>query len=305
MSDEGEKEPLFSEEIYDIKNIFYEIIKGYSCDYAENLFIKHFTELDKIEIIRKRQELLAKAKGKGLRSQREVLDYLTLEKIWNQEDENRIAELELSIQDSCKMLTRLVFDNKKHGLSVKIKEMEDEVCALKERRTQLIGLTAEKYADEKYVNYFLFFSFYKDEALSERYFSKESFEDLEDEEVNKYFEIYTKNLNKFNPENFKKVAVTPVFLNLAGFAYEDSYLFLGKSVMEYTTHQFEVFSLLKRNMRVISETSADIVSIHSQTKYSDLIKWYNEQFSSIELKNSRASGRSEGGISVTHRDVVR
>lgn len=306
MSDEGgEKEPLFSEEIYDIKNIFYEIIKGYSCDYAENLFIKHFTELEKIEIIKKRQEILARAKIKGLRTQREVLAFLASEKIWTQDNEDSIAELELSIQDNSKMLERLVFDNKKQSLAAAIKGMEVKLSALKAKRSEIVGLTAEKYADEKYLNYFLFFAFYKDESITERYFSKQDFDDLEDEEIEKYFLIYSNNLKKFNDENFKKVAVTPVFLNLSGFAYEDSSLFLGKNVMQYTTYQFEIFNLLKRNMRVISETSSDIISIHSQTKYSDLIRWYNDQSDAIELRNKKASGRSEGGISITHRDVNR
>lgn len=305
MSDEGEKEPLFSEEIYDIKNIFYEIIKGYSCDYAENLFIKHFTELEKIEIIKKRQEILARAKIKGLRTQREVLAFLASEKIWTQDNEDSIAELELSIQDNSKMLERLVFDNKKQSLAAAIKGMEVKLSALKEKRSEMVGLTAEKYADEKYLNYFLFFAFYKDESITEKYFSKQDFDDLEDEEIEKYFLIYSNNLKKFNDENFKKVAVTPVFLNLSGFAYEDSSLFLGKNVMQYTTYQFEIFNLLKRNMRVISEASSDIISIHSQTKYSDLIRWYNDQSDAIELRNKKASGRSEGGISITHRDVNR
>ena len=305
MSDEGEKEPLFSEEIYDIKNIFYEIIKGYSCDYAENLFIKHFTELEKIEIIKKRQEILARAKIKGLRTQREVLAFLASEKIWTQDNEDSIAELELSIQDNSKMLERLVFDNKKQSLAAAIKGIEVKLSALKAKRSEVVGLTAEKYADEKYLNYFLFFAFYKDESITERYFSKQDFDDLEDEEIEKYFLIYSNNLKKFNDENFKKVAVTPVFLNLSGFAYEDSSLFLGKNVMQYTTYQFEIFNLLKRNMRVISEISSDVISIHSQTKYSDLIRWYNDQSDAIELRNKKASGRSEGGISVTHRDVNR
>jgi hypothetical protein len=203
------------------------------------------------------------------------------------------------------MLERLVFDNKKQSLAAAIKGIEVKLSALKAKRSEVVGLTAEKYADEKYLNYFLFFAFYKDESITERYFSKQDFDDLEDEEIEKYFLIYSNNLKKFNDENFKKVAVTPVFLNLSGFAYEDSYLFLGKNVMQYTTYQFEIFNLLKRNMRVISEISSDVISIHSQTKYSDLIRWYNDQSDAIELRNKKASGRSEGGISVTHRDVNR
>ena len=152
----------------------------------------------------------------------------------------------------------------------------------------------EKYADNKYINYYLYFSFFKDSGLKQRYFSESDFVDLEDSEISDYFRIYSRALDKFNESNFKKIAVTPFFVNIAAMAYEDTRLFLDKSVLDYTNYQLEIFNMGKRNVRVSSEANGDPPIIHSQTKYSQLIKWYDLQYATSETKRKEAAGQNHG-----------
>ena len=130
--------------------------------------------------------------------------------------------------------------------------------------------------------------------MRQRYFSDSEFNDLEDDEISNYFKIYNNVLNKFNENNFKKIAVTPFFMNIVGMAYEDTRLFLDKSVLEYTNYQLEIFNIAKRNVRVSSEAQGDPPIIHSQTKYSELIRWYDLQYATSEMKRKESYGQTHG-----------
>lgn len=69
---------------------------------------------------------------------------------------------------------------------------------------------------------------------------------------------------------------------------------MDKSVLEYTSYQFEIFNMGKRNVRVMSESSANPPIIHSQTKFNDLIRWYDLQNAVSENKRREREGESHG-----------
>lgn len=294
MSEKKSDELFFYDEIYEIKSIYLSIIRGLSRSIEHDLYIKHFTELEKIEIIQKRQEILEITLLKGVKTNKEALDYLISENLWSQEKEEEIARLELAIEDNTRQASNIIIPSQKNVVMGLVGKNKEDLEKIKNERDFLLGLTAEKYADEKYINHYLYFSFYKDEQLKERYFSHEDFKDLEEEEITKYFKIYSKALIPFSQENFKKIAVSPFFLNAASFSYEDSRLFLDKSVLDYTNYQFEIFILGKRNIKVMSESTKNPPIIHSQTKYSDLISWYDLQYAFAENKRKEESGQSQG-----------
>lgn len=291
MSDE---EPFFHEEIYNIKNIYLEIIRGYSYDFEKDIYVKHFTDLERIQIIEKRNEIIEKIKIKGLRTEKEALKYIISENIWSHEKEKEIAELELKVEDNTRMANNMVVAAQKNTILKLVEKDKEELFKKRNERENLLGLTVEKYADNKYINYYLYFSFFKDSGLKQRYFSESDFVDLEDNEISDYFQIYSRTLDKFNESNFKKIAVTPFFVNIAAMAYEDTRLFLDKSVLDYTNYQLEIFNMAKRNVRVSSEANGDPPIIHSQTKYSQLIKWYDLQYATSETKRKEAAGQAHG-----------
>jgi len=271
-----------------------EIIRGYSHNFEKDIYIKHLSDLERIKIIEKRNEIIEKTKLKGLKTEREALAYIISEGIWDENKEKEIAELELKVEDNTKMANNLVVASQKEAVLKLVKKDKEQLEEKKIQRENLIGFTVEKYADNKYINYYLYFCLFKDESLKQRYFSESEFEDLENDEISNYFRIYNETLSKFNEVNFKKIAVTPFFVNVVAMAYEDTRLFLDKSVLEYTNYQLEIFNIGKRNVRVSSEANGNPPVIHSQTKYSDLIAWYDIQYAHSESRRKEAAGQTHG-----------
>lgn len=293
MSEE-KRELFFYDEVYEVKDTYLEIIRGFSFCLDLEIYIKHFTELEKIQIIRKRQEILYKTRSRGVKTDKEALDYLISENLWSQEKEEEIARLELTIEDNSRQANNMVVPAQKKSVMSLIQKDKDALLKMREERTSLAGLTAEKYADEKYINHYLYFSFYKDESFRNRFFTEEEFSDLEEHQINDYFRSYSKTLARFSEENFKKIAVSPFFLNSVSFAYEDPRLFLDKSILDYTNYQFEIFSMGKRNIRVMSESTQSAPIIHSQIKFADLIRWYDLQSALSENRKRDRDGENYG-----------
>ena len=140
-------EPFFYEEIYDIKNIYLEIIRGYSYFFEKDIYIKHFTDLERIEIIEKRKEIIEKTKSKGLKTEKEALSYIISEKIWDDSKEKEIAELELKIEDNIRMASNMVVPSQKQVILKMVEKDKEKLSEKKITRENLLGLTVEKYAD--------------------------------------------------------------------------------------------------------------------------------------------------------------
>lgn len=291
---EEKRELFFYDEIYEVKNTYLEIIRGFSFSLELEVYVKHFSDLEKIQIIQKRQEILDRTRLRGVRTDKESLDYLISENLWSQEKEEEIARLELTIEDNTRQANNMVIPGQKNAILSLVQKDKDALQGMRDERSSLTGMTAEKYADEKYINHYLYFSFFKDDSFKNKFFSEGEFSDLEEDEINNYFKIYSSALARFSEENFKKIAVSPFFLNSVSFAYEDSRLFLNKSVLDYTNYQFEIFSMGKRNIRVMSESTKNPPIIHSRTKFSDLVNWYDLQSAVSESKKRERDGESQG-----------
>lgn len=293
---ENKNVKYFFDEIYEVKLLYAEIIRGYSYDFRNKIYVKHFSELEKIQIIEKRQEIYKTLISKGVKTDKEAVSYLISEQLWSDEKEDEIASFEMSIEDNTKQADLIISPVQKKVIMDLVNKDQEKLELIKEERRDLIGLTAEKYADDKYLNYYLYYSFFKDSDLTKFFFNEANFKDLEEHEISKYFAIYSECLKNFSLKNLKKIAVSPFFLNSISFAYEDPKLFLNKTYNEYTSFQFDMYSLGKRNVRILSETSASSPIIHSRTLFQDLINWYELQYSVNENARKERDGSARGGV---------
>ena len=299
---ENKNVKYFFDEIYEVKLLYAEIIRGYSYDFDSKIYIKHFSELEKIQIIEKRQQIYKTSISRGVKTDKQAADYLISQELWSEEKEEEIASFEMMVEDNTKQADLIVSPVQKKVVMDLVGKDRAKLELLKEERADLIGLTAEKYADDKYINYHLYYSFFKDAGLSERFFSEADFKDLEESDITQYFSMYSKIFKNFSAKNIKKICVSPFFLNSISFAYEDPRLFLDKSYNQYTSYQLEIHSLGKRNVRVLSETSTNPPVIHSRTLFQDIINWYDLQYSVNENARKERDGSARGGVRKTIRN---
>lgn len=201
------------------------------------------------------EEAYLKAVDSGLVTTSQKLKSLQDEKEWTNEDENKIVELQ-------QFLTRYKLTKSKVFRKIEIEQIDNdikntqtEINKLEEKRTNLIGFTAEIYAARKSNFYFSFISLYKDRQLTIPFYSMEEFEDLEEREMREIFSFYEFYQIRFTSDNLKKIAISPFFLNSYSLCSDNPFYFYGKPVIQLTFHQIELFSYGRYYKNILSETT--------------------------------------------------
>jgi hypothetical protein len=135
-----------------------------------------------------------------------------------------------------------------------IKIYEERLFNLQIEKNKLIGKTAESFADKKVNEYYLFLSLFKDNKLTEKYFTNEDFNDLSEFELNQLLMAYNKRMELFNNISFKKISLWPNFINLLDLCADNAYQFFGRPIIELTFYQIQVFSSGKNYKNILNNS---------------------------------------------------
>lgn len=264
--------------------LFRHILLGSSFDYQNKFYVKHNSLIESTYITENGKILEIDSKKKGLLSEKDKLKILEKNGSWTKEEEK-------TYQERLKRITDLQISKKKLVISAQIKQaqiiLEQEMrdfSAFFIERDNVLGLTLESYVSTQTYQYYLKNFFFKDEALTERLFSDEDFEDLPQYEIKKYYDYYFEFQEVFNHRNLKKITCCPFILNTF-FLSKTPVDFFGKNICELTLNQISLYSnyLYYKN---ITE-SADFKPV-PQEYYNDLNKlvdYYDQQYSIICAKN--------------------
>lgn len=221
-----------------------DIIRGYSIltHNDKNLYLKHLTHFDVSFIDEENEKSFNKAIEKGIPTNEDRLKYLEKEGLWGAENEKRISYLKDEIANNELSLTKLIIKRDTDALKKIKSNNEKELRAMEIEKSNLIGNTAEIYANKRVSDYSLYVSLYKDAALTERYYSTLSFDDLDEEELAALGQEYMKKVSVFGASNIKKIALLPNFLNMFYLCRDKVTEFYGRAIIYLSFYQIELFS---------------------------------------------------------------
>ena len=79
-----------------LKRILRDVVRGHSlASYREKrIYVKHLGIIDQVDIDDYRDEHYAKAKKRGIPTEKEILELLIENKVWSKEEEEEIAKKE-------------------------------------------------------------------------------------------------------------------------------------------------------------------------------------------------------------------
>lgn len=282
------------------KILFYEIIEGRSkcLDPFDNkfLYIKHFGDLDSSRFEEFYFIHYDQAVNRGLPTEKEREKYLKEEGLWSESKDlilsNKTEELEKLNESKAKAyLISKINQNKKD-----IDRLEQEIKNIRKEKTDLIGLTAETYAQNKMEYNYIYNSFHTDETLKYKKFDSQDFEIESIGQFNKYVETHNKIMEKFNIKNIKYLALSEFFQNMLHLCENKAYYFFQKPLHDLTYYQTSLFSYGKYYSTVLS--SSDMRKIKNEIKEDPdkLMEWYN---TSKNLENKMMqNGPKEGMVFV-------
>lgn len=262
-----------------LKIIYYEIVAG--CSYVANLdiYIKHFSDLDNIEITRTKNNLLNQYIKDGIPSYKDRIAFLKEQGEWLDKDEENITFLKTLIHDNEKNLKTIIAQQQGAILQV-IKDKRLELTSALIKKRNLVGSTAEEFAERDTINYMAYRGIFKDPFCNERLFkSLEDFQNLEDEKLDLYTDSMDLALNDLNEENIRKIAAMPFFINIFSYVKDDVSTFFKKPMTELSNYQFLLISLGSRNLGILSATEGEPPEIITDNDIQQRVDFFDKEYS--------------------------
>ena len=226
-----------------LKRILRDVTRGFSLTHykGKRIYVKHLGVIDQVDIDDYREEHYARAKERGIPTEKETLELLIETGEWSEEQEREIDQTE-------KYITRLI-ENKsgmylQSQLDSQEKAIEDERKALVEKvaiRRSLLGNTCEEYADKRCIDLYVIRSFFKDGDFQESQFSQESFDDLNQSDLKCVTSLYDELFGTFTEENFQKLVIEDFYSTYLR-ACEKPIDFFGIPTLELTHYQLRLYS---------------------------------------------------------------
>ena len=152
--------------------------------------------------------------------------------------------------------------------------------------------TVEGFADKKVNEQYIRLSTYEDEFFEENKFTREEFDELENEDILELVSLYNATTSKFLGDNLKYAALSPIFLNFFYLCDDNVVNFYGKPVVELSFYQAELFGYGMRFKNILSDTKNKPPD-HVAEDPEKLIEWAEANKNAEQhLKND---GESEDG----------
>lgn len=200
-----------NEELY--ISIIGEVFDGYTEIFfnGDPVYIKHYNIRDQRYIQKYYEKHKNVAIKKGLETEEERLVEIKKDGIWLDDDDLKISNLELEINNLSTTQKKIFLPSQKESMSKDIESKKIEIYILKNKKRELIGKTAEEYAssrsNEEMLRYFIF----KDRDLTENFFTEDEFSELDDTELLFFMNEQAKVNTRLSELNIQKAVLRPFF----------------------------------------------------------------------------------------------
>jgi len=218
-----------------------EIFDGYSVsEFAgKEIFIKHINIRDQRYLHKYYEFYKNRALSKGIESRDVAIKRIIDDELWLEEDDLKISSLEKEVKNLENTKKALYLPSKIKSFQKTIDEKFQKLHELKTKRSELIGVTAEGYAENRAGDEMLRFCLFKDKECKEDFFSKEEFDELEFYEVQELSHLISESSERLNEDNIKHAVLRP-FFSLYLSNCENLKDFYGRAVVELSANQLKV-----------------------------------------------------------------
>jgi hypothetical protein len=220
-----------------------------------SLYLKHLSQFEQREVLSQTKIFEKEALSKGLPTEKQGLEEIIKQGMWSLENENLIKSLNGEIDNLKKASAQALLPSKQKYFLNQSKEKEKQLLSIEGERSELIGLTSERYARNKaqktIVNKILFY---------DREFKKGVYEDLYINENMKEVELFKLQkdfFEKFNDSNISRAVLSDYFSMYLPFC-EDVIGVFGKCLADLTSYQLKLISFARYFLNIFKNSQKEI-----------------------------------------------
>ena len=230
-----------------LSNLFKSIRKGFSEVEIDGkpCFIKHATTSDVEKLNSYYEKFFQKSKKMGVMEEKELIELLDKEGVWTKKDDDELFKKETELDGLKKTFKNLLLEKEREPIKKRIDEIEGDVVNTKKKKSALLKNTAEKYADRKSNEMFVYDCLFKTEDLKEYFFTKDEFDEIDSEDLSKIYKKYNESLKVFSEKNLKQLSIGAYFYSIFNLYSDDLTNFFKKHPIDLSFYQINVLNYAK------------------------------------------------------------
>lgn len=206
---------------------------------GQRLFIRHFSLKDQNLISFHYQKYEKIAVSKGIETSEQIYKRLKDDGDWTEQDDLKISEMQTYVDNLKKTKSKIFLPSQKESHQKLIDEEESKLNFLLAKKSELVSMSAEDYANKRANEEFLRSLIYKDENLKNLAFSDEEFGELSVTDISDISKKYYDISKKLSDVNIQKIVLQD-FFNMYLSACENPYFFYGKFISELSVFQVKL-----------------------------------------------------------------
>ena len=206
---------------------------------GKDIYIKHLSLKDQRYLHKYYDKYVKIALDKGLESEEDRIKAVMEDGMWSSEEDTQISTLRFETDNLKKTQKVLPLRSQREKLEEDIDAKLSELSDLEGRRREVIGKTAEDYANRRSNDEILRFLLFKDQELTEHLYTDDQFGDLEVWEVAKLTLLQNSIQERLSDEKIQEAVLRPFFAMYLSFC-ENSYAFYEKPITQLTIYQLRV-----------------------------------------------------------------
>lgn len=200
-------------ELAQLRRSYAAIIQGYSPVWVKGVpaFLKHFSSIEQAEIDDDYIYWRDKAVKEGLKTEDARLKFVIEKGVWTLADEEWIKNQRSSISTMNSTKRTLHLPSQIKALAEDIKREEKKLVDKIHERRDVIGMTAETYAEQKINESFIYKALFRDKDLKTPLYSGEEFEEFDKKDIYELIRIHNETSASFSDLNLKKISIAHFF----------------------------------------------------------------------------------------------
>jgi hypothetical protein len=219
---------------------------------------------------------------------------------WTEQQESDYLNAQSYLTNLQATLKTLPLPSQVADMKEQIKAATQKLSELTSSRDSAVGTTAEKFADKKANEKFIFDNLFQDPECTKRLFIWEDYEDLENEEINSIVVAINSIVSNYATSYLKKAGLSRLVQDLISISDGDAMRFYGVPAIKLTYYQIELLNYGKWFRHIFSDPKRKPPA-HIQDDPDLLIEWSTGQENASSIINSNA--QNVAVVGATQEDI--
>jgi len=288
-----------------LRRIYTEVCRGYtqSVFNGQSVYIKHLSVFDQTDIDDYYKIVLDEIITRKIPTEEQRKAFLESKKLWTKKDDFDIQQEKNYLDNLRRTRAKAALKLQANQLDKQIEEANIKINKLIFKRDNLIGLTAEKVADQKTQYEYIRLSFYKDKDFKYPLFDKNDIYNLNEDECEQLLTKYIESVERFSHKNLKKISIQDFFTNYFYLCGDDIYNFFQKPIVNLTNYQVNLLHYGKYFKSILTNHEIPRDLLDDPDKIEDFVGRATNAKNVIE-KASVSKGGRVGIVGATAEDFA-